>query len=295
MRIAVTGSRGQIVRALLERAAAYDAEILPVGRPHLDLADPATIIGALESLAPEVIVNAGAYTAVDAAESEEPLAQQINGVGAGKVADAANRLGVPVIQFSTGYVFDGAHGRAYREADAAEPINAYGRSKLSGEQAVQKAMRRHVILRTAWVYSPFGTNFVRTMLRLGETQNHVRVVADQFGQPSSALDIADGVLTICAKLKGHPDEQRLFGIFHMAGCGETCWADFATAIFAEAERCGRPRVVVAPITSEQYAAAVRRPKNARLDTRKLDEIYGVALPSWRDSLPAVVARLLQIG
>ncbi|MGH6818577.1 MAG: SDR family oxidoreductase, partial [Methylovirgula sp.] len=173
MRIAVTGSRGQVVRALLERAAEYEAEVLPLGRPHLDLADPASIVPALEVLAPDVIVNAGAYTAVDSAEAEEQLARRINGFGAGKVADAADRLGVPVVQFSTDYVFDGALERPYRETDAAQPINAYGRSKLAGEQAVQKATRRHVILRTAWVYSPFGTNFVRTMLRLGETQNQL--------------------------------------------------------------------------------------------------------------------------
>jgi dTDP-4-dehydrorhamnose reductase len=295
MRIAVTGTRGQVVRALLERAALKGAEVLPLGRPHLDLADPASIIPAFESVTPDVIVNAGAYTAVNKAEAAEPLAQRINGVGAGKVADAANRLGVPVVQFSTDYVFDGTLERPYRETDVAQPINAYGRSKLAGEEAVQQATRNHVILRTAWVYSPFGANFARTMLRLGETQSQLRIVADQFGQPTSAFDIADGVLAICGKLKAQPDDARLFGIFHMAGCGETCWADFAAAIFAEAERHGRPRVAIAPITTDPCATGARRPMNARLDTRKLQETYGIALPSWRDSLPAVVARLLKTG
>jgi dTDP-4-dehydrorhamnose reductase len=295
MRIAVTGSRGQIVRAILERAAAHDAEVVSLGRPLLDLAEPATIVPTFESAAPDIIVNAGAYTAVDKAESEETLAQRINGLGAGKVAEAADRLGVPVIQFSTDYVFDGTLDRPYRESDAPEPINAYGRSKLAGEQAVQKATRKYVILRTAWIYSPFGANFVRTMLRLAETQSHLRVVADQFGQPSSALDIADAVLAICAKLKAQPSENRLFGIFHMAGASEICWADFAVAIFAEAERRGRRRVGITPIATGEYPTVARRPRNSRLNTRKLHEIYGIALPSWRDSLPAVVARLLESG
>lgn len=295
MRIAVTGSRGQVARALAERAAGCGAEVVPLGRPRLDLAEPATILPAFESAAPDIIVNAGAYTAVDKAESEEALAQRINGFGAGNVADAGNRLGVPVIQFSTDYVFDGNFERPYRECDTPRPINAYGRSKLAGEQAVQKATRKHVILRTAWVYSPFGTNFVRTILRLGDAQDHIRVVADQFGQPSSALDIADAVLAICSHLKAHPDENRLFGIFHMAGAGDTSWADFAAAICAEAERHGRPRVGITPIATDRYPTAARRPMNTRLDTGKLHESYGVALPSWRDSLPAVVARLLQSG
>jgi len=292
MRIAVTGSRGQIVRSLLERAPQRDLDIIMLARPHFDLTDPATIIPAVESVAPDVIVNAASYTAVDKAESEEALAYQINGVGAGKVAHAAKRLGIPVIHCSTDYVFDGALDRPYREDDATGPINAYGRSKLAGEQAVKEATPCHVILRTSWVYSPFGTNFVRTMLRLGETRDNIRVVADQIGQPTSALDIADGILAICRDLKARPDNERLFGTFHLAGASATCWADFAAAIFTEAARHGRRQVAVTRVTTDQYPTPARRPANSRLDTRKLAEIYGVVLPPWRNSLPAIIARLL---
>jgi dTDP-4-dehydrorhamnose reductase len=292
MRIAVTGSQGQIVRSLLERAATRDAEIFTLARPRLDLADPSTIIAAIESIAPDVIVSAAAYTAVDKAESEEALAQRINNVGAEEIAHAAQRLGIPIIHFSTDYVFDGTLDRPYREDDPTGPINAYGRSKLAGEQAVTEATPCHVILRTSWVYSPFGTNFVRTMLRLGETRDNIGVVADQIGQPTSALDIADAVLTICHRLRAQPRDGRLFGLFHMAGAGVTCWADFAEAIFTEAARHGRHPVAVTRIISEPDPTAAPRPANSRLDTRKLAEIYGVALPSWRNSLPALIARLL---
>ncbi len=293
MRIAVTGSQGQIVRSLLERAAKRDAEIITLGRPSLDLADASTIVRAVESVAPEVIVNAAAYTAVDKAESEEAFARQINAAGAGSLAHAAKRLGIPIIHFSTDYVFDGTLDRPYREDDPAVPVNAYGRSKLAGEQAVEEATPLHVILRTAWLYSPFGANFVRTMLRLAATHDRIDVVADQIGQPSCALDVADGVLAICDRLRAQPGDERLFGIFHMAGAGATSWAGFAEAIFAETAQLGRRPITVRRITTQQYPTPARRPPNSRLDTRKLTQIYGVALPPWRDSLPAVVARLLE--
>lgn len=293
MRIAVTGSQGQIVRSLLERASENDAEIFPLARPHLDLAEPSTILPAVESVAPEIIVNAAAYTAVDKAEAEEPLAHRINGAGAGAVARAAERLGIPVIHFSTDYVFDGTCDRPYREDDSTAPINAYGRSKRAGEQEVMEATQHHVILRTSWVYSPFGANFVRTMLRLGETREHVSVVADQIGRPTSALDIADAILAVCRKLQGRPGDERLFGIFHMAGAGATNWADFAEAIFAEAALHARRPVTVTRIASGQYETAARRPANSRLDTQKLTEIYEITLPSWQSSLSPVIIRLIE--
>jgi dTDP-4-dehydrorhamnose reductase len=293
MRVAVTGSRGQIVRSLVERAAQRDAEIVTLARPSFDLVDPSTILRTVESVAPDMIVNAAAYTAVDKAESEEALADEINGVGAGSVARAAKRLGIPVIQVSTDYVFEGTLDWPYREDDLTGPINAYGRSKLAGEQAVKEATPHHVILRISWLYSPFGANFVRTMLRLAETRDKIGVVADQIGQPTCALDVADGVLTICDKLKDQPGEERLFGTFHMAAAGAASWADFAEAIFTETARRGRRRAAVARITTEQYPTPARRPSNSRLDAQKLAEIYGVALPPWRNSLPAVIVRLLE--
>lgn len=293
MRIAVTGSRGQIARSLQERAAKRGHEIVTLCRPKFDLADRASIDPGVKAAAADVIVNAAAYTAVDAAESEEALAHKINADGAGEVAAAAGRLGIPIVSFSTDYVFDGALDRPYRETDAPAPLNAYGRSKLAGEKAVRQATARHVILRTSWVYSPFATNFVRTMLRLGETRDKIGVVADQIGQPTSALDIADAVLTICDNLQARPGDRRLFGTFHLAGAEAASWADFAAAIFSEAARYGRRPVSVARITTEQYPTPARRPMNSRLDTAKVAEIHGVLLPSGRRSLPEIVARLIE--
>lgn len=295
MRIAVTGSQGQVARSLIERAATLGETVIAVGRPNLDLADPSTILPALRAASPDLIVNAAAFTAVDMAESDEAAAHRINAEGAGAVAGAAALLGVPVIQLSTDYVFDGALDRPYREADATQPLNAYGRSKCAGEEAVRQAARQHVILRTAWVYSPFGKNFLRTMLALGETRQNVNVVADQIGQPTSALDIADGILAICRRLKLEPQDEDLFGTFHMTAQGTASWADFAEAIFAERERHGGSHVTVTRIASQDYKTAAHRPANSRLDSTKLASIYGIILPDWRKSVAKVTDRLLATG
>lgn len=294
MRIAVTGAQGQVARSLIERGREAGVEIVALARPALDLALPASVLPALREAAPDMIVSAAAYTGVDLAESEETQARRINAEGAGAVAAAARELDVPLLHLSTDYVFDGALERPYRESDATGPINAYGRSKLAGETAVREATPRHVILRTAWVYSPFGKNFLRTMLALGATKPTLGVVADQIGQPTSALDIADGILAICARLEKEPDET-MFGTFHMAGVGGASWADFAEAIFAAAERCGRAPVSVTRIATKDYKTAARRPANSRLDTAKLAETYGVVLPPWRNALPPIVERLLANG
>ncbi|WP_018264785.1 dTDP-4-dehydrorhamnose reductase [Methylosinus sp. LW4] len=290
MRIAVTGTQGQIVTCLRERAAA-DAEIVTLGRPLLDLTDRESVLEALCEARCDVIVNAAAYTAVDKAEQEEQLAMRINGEGTGHVAEAAAELGVPLIHFSTDYVFDGSAARPYRESDPTAPIGAYGRSKVEGEKRVAALCPNAAILRTAWVYSPFGANFVRTMLRLGETREEVGVVADQLGNPTSALDIGDATLRVAARLLGDRAPQ-LRGVFHMTGAGEACWADVAEAIFARAEEHGRRPVRLRRITTANYPTPARRPANSRLDNTKLSQIYGVALPDWRRSLATCVDRLL---
>ncbi|KPH81496.1 dTDP-4-dehydrorhamnose reductase [Bosea vaviloviae] len=292
MRIVVTGREGQVARALVERAAGAGAMLVAVGRPELDLERPETIGPALAAARPDVIVNAAAYTAVDLAESAEATALAVNGAGAGEVAAAASRLGVPVIQISTDYVFDGGLGRPYREDDATGPISAYGRSKLAGEQAVAAATPDHAILRTAWVYSPFGRNFVRTMLRLGTERSEVGVVADQIGSPTSALDIADAVLAVARNLVERPDDAALRGIFHMAAQGEASWAEVAEAAFADAKAAGRKPVQVKRIATSDYPTPARRPANSRLDGARLASIHGVSLPHWRGSLTTCVARLL---
>ena len=291
MRIAVTGKAGQLVTSLAERGAVAGHEVVALGRPELDLADPASIARVLEAAAPEVIVSAAAYTAVDKAESESDLAHAVNGVGAGVVAAAARTLDVPLVHISTDYVFDGALGRPYVESDPTGPSGVYGASKLAGEQAVLAAYGGNsAVLRVAWVYSPFGANFVKTMLCLAGNRDEVSVVADQLGNPTSALEIADAILLVATNLvsNGNP---ALRGIFHMTASGEATWADFAEAIFAASVARSGPTAQVKRITTADYPTPAKRPANSRLDCDLIAKTHGVVLPDWRQSLESVMARL----
>jgi dTDP-4-dehydrorhamnose reductase len=291
LRLVVTGSQGQVVRALAERGPPMDVDLITLGRPQFDLLQPANIFAALETARPDVVVSAAAYTAVDLAESNATEAHAINATGAGEVARAAASLGVPVVHLSTDYVFDGALGRPYREDDPTGPIGEYGRGKLAGEQAVAAANPDHAILRTAWVYSPFGKNFVRTMLNLAATREEINVVADQHGSPTSAHDIADGVIRVARNLK-ETTAPGLRGVFHMTAQGEATWAGFAEAIFALSRTAGGPFARVKPIPTSAYPTPARRPANSLLDNAKLAREHGVSLPHWRDALASCMARLV---
>lgn len=292
LRIAVTGWTGQVVCAMLERVP-VGVEVIALRRPDLDLAQPKTVAPALRSARPDVIVNTAAYTAVDQAESEPDLAMRVNGEAAGEAARAAAALGIPMIQLSTDYVFDGALERPYREDDPTGPISAYGASKLAGEQAVAAATDNHAILRTAWIYSPFGKNFVKTMLHLAETRDEIAVVADQAGCPTSAFDIADAIFTVARNLTGRADDASLRGISHMSAAGEAVWADVAEAIFAERERLGGKPVRVRRIATADYPTPARRPANSRLDCSKLALTHEVRLPEWQSALRPCIGRLLK--
>jgi dTDP-4-dehydrorhamnose reductase len=290
MRIAVTGSKGQVASSLLEKAG-RDVEIVPLSRPKFALEDRRAVLAGIEAVRPDVIINAAAYTAVDKAESEEDMAVRVNGEGAGHVAEAAAKIGVPLMHLSTDYVFDGGLERPYHEDDQTRPTGAYGRSKLAGEKLVAERCADSIILRTAWVYSPFGANFVRTMLRLNETREEVGVVADQRGNPTSALDIADALLAIVKRVRDDPS-PALRGVFHITGSGEATWADVAERIFENAHARGRPLTRVKRITTADYPTPARRPANSRLDNGKLRRAYGLALPEWRESLAVCCARLI---
>jgi dTDP-4-dehydrorhamnose reductase len=276
--ILVFGQTGQVARELARLAP--DARFL--GREAADLADPAACAAAIRTLRPRVVINAAAYTAVDRAETEEALATTINGAAPGAMAGECAALGIPFVHISTDYVFDGS-GEMARGPDApVAPINAYGRSKLAGEAAVMASGARAVVLRTSWVFSAHGANFVKTMLRLGATRDELRVVDDQVGGPTAAADIAAACLTIAAALEqGAPG-----GIHHFAGAPDVSWAGFARAIFAEAGLATR----VVPIPSSDYPTPAQRPLNSRLDCTSLAG-YGVARPDWRASLAAVVKEL----
>jgi len=292
MRLVVTGKNGQVVSALQALASA-DLEIVTLGRPELDLAQPETVLQALRDAKPDVVVSAAAYTAVDKAESESELAFAVNRDGAGAAAQAAKELCVPIIHLSTDYVFDGAKATPYIETDPVGPTSVYGLSKLEGEKAVSATTGNHVILRTAWVYSQYGNNFVKTMLRLGENRDEINVVADQFGCPTSANDIAEATISIARRLS-KDSSAFLRGVFHLVGTGETNWADFARQVFEfSAENGGKP-VVVTDITTAEYPSTALRPANSRLNCSKLDEVYGIRLPEWQKSTRAVVSALAHI-
>jgi len=265
--------------------------IVVTGRHKQVASDPATIAAAIAAARPDVVVSAAAYTAVDQAESEPDGAQAVNARGAGAVAvaAAAQALGVPVLHLATDYVFDGRKPEPYVESDTTGPSGVYDRTKLAGEQAVLAAHSCGVVLRTAWVYSPFGHNFAKTMLRLASNRDEVRVVADQIGNPTSALDIADAVLAVAGAVA---NGGRTQGIFHLAGTGEASWADFAEAIFAAAAACGGPTARVERIATADLPTPTARPANSRLNCDKLAHSFGVRLPDWRASTETVVRRLV---
>ncbi len=292
MRIAVTGRGGQLAQAMLEKAAGMpDVSLMAFVRTAVDLGHPESVLPAIRAVRPDIVVNAAAYTAVDRAEEEPDVALAVNGAGAGAVAAAARTLGIPVVQISTDYVFDGTNPRPYRETDPVNPLSAYGRSKLAGELAVAAANPDHAILRTAWIYAAEGRNFLRTMLRLAESSDTVRVVADQHGAPGYAPDLADAVLVVCRNLLQEPQNAAMRGTFHMAGAGEATWADFAEAIFAGSIARGGHGAEVIRITTAEYPTPARRPANACLDCGKLQAMHGIVLQQWRDSLDLCLDRI----
>ncbi|MDC7676508.1 dTDP-4-dehydrorhamnose reductase [Asticcacaulis machinosus] len=291
MRILVTGKKGQVATALKVIGAETGVEILTFGRPEGDLANPQSLEAPIVAIEPDVIISSAAYTAVDKAESEAELAEAVNVKGPGELARIANQLDIPILHLSTDYVFDGEKSDPYVETDKTNPVGIYGKTKLEGELAIAKATPNHVILRTAWVYSPYGNNFVKTMLRLGETRESLDVVVDQRGCPTSALEIARGLVEV-AKTVTRSDDLTLRGIFNLTGQGEATWAEFATVIFDEAHRRGRKLVHVNSISSTEYPTPAKRPKNSRLSGEKLFKTYSVRLAPWQTSLEECLDALI---
>jgi dTDP-4-dehydrorhamnose reductase len=291
MRVLVTGEQGQLARSLAVRGAGMTGlDLQTVGRPRLDLERPDSIEEAVRDAAPDIIVNAAAYTAVDKAEDEPERAFRINAEAAGELAAAARRHGARIVQISTDYVFDGTGEGPYAETAQTRPLGVYGRSKLEGEKRVAEANPDHVLLRTAWVYSPFGHNFVKTMLAAAAKRSELTVVADQQGNPTAAADIANGILALVAKWREAPG-LGLGGTYHLAGTGVASWFEFASAIFEEARRNGLAAAAVKPIRTSDWPTRAARPANSVLDSRRFAADFGYRAPPWRDSMAAVVAEL----
>jgi dTDP-4-dehydrorhamnose reductase len=293
MRLLIAGWQGQVARALVELApSAPDIEAFAVGRPGLDLCEAATITRAMTDFRPDIVINSAAYTAVDKAESESEAAFALNRDGARLLAEAAAKRGAAIIHISTDYVFDGSKPAPYVESDPVAPLNVYGRSKLEGEEAVRAANPRHIIARTSWVYSPTGTNFAKTMLRLAGERPALRVVDDQTGNPTYAPHLAKALLDIARRAVPMPANDAAWGTYHLAGSGEVTWCGLAREIFRASAAIGGLSVPVEPIPTSEYPTPARRPMNSRLDCAKAKSAFGVALPDWRDGVADCVARLL---
>lgn len=291
MKVFVTGCEGQLVRSMIEKGSAWpDIEVVAVGRPEADLEVPGSVARAIEAHRPDAVVNAAAYTAVDQAEDEPGRAFRINADAAGEAAAAARGVGALIIQLSTDYVFDGEGEGAYREDAPTAPLGVYGQSKLAGEEQVRSAQPDHLIVRTAWVYSPFGRNFVQSIIKAAAARDTLTVVDDQRGSPTSALNLAEAIFHVLGDWR-RGSRTGLGETYHVAGAGETSWCGLAQEIMHRCEAVGLPSANVVPITTADWPTRARRPLNSVLDSSKFARDFGIRLPEWRQSVAEVVARL----
>jgi dTDP-4-dehydrorhamnose reductase len=290
MKVLVIGSAGQLARSLGERAKGRGGiELRLIGRPQADLEIPGSAASAIAAAAPDVVINPAAYTAVDLAEDEPERAFRINADAAGEIA-AATDGSARLIHISTDYVFDGRADGAYAEDAQPNPLNVYGRSKLAGEGNVRSANPEHLIVRTSWVYSPFGRNFVGTMMGAAERNDRLTVVDDQHGCPTSALDLADGLLLVIEGWSAG-NATGLGETYHLAGTGSTSWCGFAQGIMDERRALGLKSAAVAPIRTEDWPTRAERPRKSSLDSGKFLRDFRFAMPEWRSSLAEIVGRL----
>jgi len=288
--ILVTGGSGQVGTGIVQ-ANRGRFEIIAPPRGELNLADRNSIEAMLDARDWSAIINSGAYTAVDKAESEKDAAFAINGEAPGIIAKAAAGRGIPLLHVSTDYVFDGSKDSFYNEDDPVAPLGAYGASKEAGEQAVLAASGRHLILRTAWVVSPWGNNFIKTMLRLGAEREKLGVVADQIGCPTSAADIAETLLTLTERMLS--DKSAPTGTYHFVNAGQASWHDLATHVFKRAAQHGRTAPKVDAITTADYPTPAKRPANSRLATDKIAEDFDIAPRPWQDAINDILETLLK--
>ncbi len=293
MRILVTGRSGQLARALVEVPLPSGWHMVALGRREMDISQPDEVRSVMERIGPDIVVNTAAWTDVERAEIERERALAINRDGAMYLAEACRRKQIPLVHISTDYVFNGRKGASYVESDHPDPLNVYGHSKLAGEQAVMATWERSIILRTAWLFGPGGRNFLRRILELARERDTLPVVADQRGSPTCALHLAECIVAMIRRMAEASGASRRFqGIFHAAGCEEATWHDLAVEILQVAQRSGMSVMAqVVPVCTEKHPARVLRPADSRLDSTRLQEVFGLRLPSWREGVAASVQRL----
>ncbi|MGZ9737613.1 dTDP-4-dehydrorhamnose reductase [Pseudomonas sp. GNP012] len=281
MKVLINGRNGQVSHELQRRLGAI-GELIVLGRDQLDLAQPDQIRRQVQNLRPDLIINAAAHTAVDQAESEPQAAFAINAIAPGILAEEALALDIPLIHYSTDYVFDGLKAGPYNEDDTPNPLGVYGKSKLAGEQAIKDVQGKYLILRTSWVYSTHGRNFLLTMQRLLQEKPELRVVADQIGAPTWAGTIANSTLALIEHWQAN--EVASWGTYHLSAQGETSWFGFAQAIGEALRQQGKPCAALFPIPSSDYPTPAARPLNSRLDCSRLQRDWGVSQPDWQTAL-----------
>lgn len=289
LKILQFGTTGQVGLELIRQAQGRDIVLTALSRQEADFTDPAALTAIVQEARPDLVIIAAAYTAVDRAETDEAAALSVNATAPGVIAAAATEVGAALVTFSTDYVFAGDKGAAYLAGDTPRPLSAYGRTKLAGELAVLAANYRALVLRTSWVVSAHGRNFVRTMLRLAAEGNPIRVVDDQFGRPTSASDLARFVLDQAPRLVGARAEDPAFGLHHFANAGETNWRRFAEGIFSEALGENAPHVE--PIATSDRPAPAQRPVRSTLDTRATEAVFDLQMRPWREALTEILADL----
>lgn len=290
MKILITGAKGQVGRELALQGPPLDFEPVLTDIEELDITDPAAVAACIRANQARLVVNAAAYTAVDLAESNREIAFRVNRDGPATLAGACADAGIPLVHISTDYVYDGRKRGPYVESDPVAPLGAYAESKAAGDAAVTERLERHIILRTAWLYSVHGRNFVKTMLGLGRERETLAVVDDQVGCPTSAEDLVATILEIAGQLRQGRDMP--WGLYHYCGRGDTSWCGFARAIFDLARSHETLAVqTVRAITTAEYPTPARRPANSVLDCAKIREHLGIETQPWRDSLARTIAKL----
>jgi dTDP-4-dehydrorhamnose reductase len=292
MKLLIFGAGGQVGAALQSAAWPSGATIAALTHAQADIGNAAAVAAAFDSSKYNIVINAAGYTAVDKAESEPAVALRINGEAPGLIAAECARRGAALIHISTDYVFDGANPAPYLETDATAPLGVYGASKLAGELAVTDRLKRHIILRTSWVFSATGANFVKTMLRLAAAGRDIRVVQDQTGGPTPADDIAGVIAQVVARITAGP---IAWGTYHYCGMPAVSWYDFARDIFEVHRTMTGRQVAVAPISTNDYPTAARRPPNSRLDCAKIRSAFGIEQRPWRTGLESAMKKLSQTG
>jgi len=294
MKVTVIGANGQLGWELIEQSQGLDIEVCCFDQPEIDITDSAQVMEFIADNRPSLVINAAAYTQVDGAETERELAFAVNRDGPAYLSEACASIHIPLIHISTDFVFNGEKRAPYQETDPVSPISIYGKSKAKGEEAVRSHLNQHIIIRTSWLYGVHGHNFVKTMLALGAKNTVLRVVADQYGAPTSAFDLAEAIWKITATLAQGQTIQ--WGTYHYSGRGVTTWHEFSETIFECAKNYQAFKVErIDPITSEEFPSAARRPVYSVLDCHRIEKFFGIKTKPWKESLSRIIDRVYQTG